>query len=91
MAENKRGSSMDTEMERDKVKSSKPPFDASKLTPPQREALAIARAQGVPFNRHLEDLIPDLGLTAEEADAFGKTLQLVRDDGNRQKRKDPSE
>jgi len=82
---------VDTEMEHEIVKSSKAPFDESKLTPPQREALAIAKAQGVPFSRRLEDLIPDLGLTAEEAETFGKTLQLVRGDGRRQKRKDPFE
>ena len=82
-----------TGLERDKkpMATKTQPFDESKLTPPQREALAIAKAQGVPFSRRLEDLIPELGLTAEEADTFGKTLQLVREDGRRQKRKDPFE
>ena len=91
MADKRGDSLVDTGMERDKVKSSKPPFDEDKLTPPQREALAIAKAQGVPFSRRLEDLIPDLGLTAEEADAFCKTLLLAQGDGHRQKRKDPFE
>ena len=51
---------VDTEKERDKVKPSKAPFDESKLTPPQREALAIARAQGVEPIRSLKELRLDI-------------------------------
>lgn len=82
---------VDTERERESVKPTKAPFDESKLTDRQREALALAKAQGVPFSRRLEDLVPDLGLTVEEADIFGKTLQQVREDGRMQKDKDFSE
>ena len=70
------------------MKPTKAPFDESKLTPAQREALTLAKSQGVPFSRRLEDLVPDLGLTDEESDIFGKTLQQVREDGRRKKDND---
>lgn len=48
------------EKERPKVKSTKGTFDESRLTPPQREALAIARAQKVEPIRSLADLKLDV-------------------------------
>ena len=81
----------DLDKERSAMKPSKVPFDESKLTPPQRLALELAKNQGVPFSRRLEDLIPDLGLTQDEADAFGRTLQQIREESRRQTPSDPFE
>ena len=66
----------DTEKERQPMKPAKVPFDESKLTPPQRKALEIAKAQGVPFSRRIEDF--DLGLTPEEGEAFHNFIMEER-------------
>lgn len=70
----------ETEKERSNVKPTKAPFDESKLTPPQREALAIAKAQGVHPIRSLEDLFAtaDLGLSPEEGREFHDFLMEQR-------------
>ena len=80
---------MQEEAERAKqaVKTSKIAFDESKLTPPQRKALAIAKAQGVRMARKFEDLNIDLGLTKEEADQFGRTIQEMREESRKQESK----
>ena len=68
----------DVGKERPSVKTVKAVLDESKLSEPQRKALAMAKAKGVPLIRDLDDLVPDLGLTSEEADHFGKTLDQIR-------------
>lgn len=50
----------DLERERKSVTPPKPRFDESKLTPTQRRALEIAKAQGVKPIKSLEDLRLDV-------------------------------
>lgn len=63
--------------------SAKTPFDESKLTPPQREALAIAKAQGVKFGRKLEDLAFK-GVEPGVLEHFAETVKKIRDDARKQ-------
>ncbi len=76
----------ETERGHQAVKSAKTAIDESKLTPPQRRVLALAKAQGVSMTRKFEDLTPNLGLTPEEADHFGETLQKIRDESRQIKK-----
>jgi hypothetical protein len=48
-------------------------FDESTLTEEQRKAVAIARAQGVPFSRMFEDLCSSLD--AEDADELADAME----------------
>jgi NTP pyrophosphatase (non-canonical NTP hydrolase) len=52
-------------------------FDESKLTDEQKNAVAIARAQGVSFTRKFEDLCTDL--TSEEADELAEAIEKNRE------------
>ncbi len=51
-------------------------FDESMLTEEQRKAVAIARAQGVPFSRTFEDLCSDLD--SEDADELADAIEENR-------------
>jgi len=67
----------------------KPPkslFDETKFTPEQREALAIAKAQGVKPVYSLRSL--KLDIEPEELEEFAKTLEEIRRDARRQTVKD---
>jgi Flp pilus assembly protein CpaB len=57
---------VETTKERSNVKPSKATLDESKLTPPQREALAIAKAQGKDLSLTLQDLKGDMDPEAVE-------------------------
>ena len=77
----------DTEKERQPMKPAKVPFDESKLTPPQRQALEIAKAQGAPFSRRLEDLVQDV--EPEAANKLIETIMELRRDGRGQLPRNP--
>jgi hypothetical protein len=68
------------------MKSKKLPFDEGKLTPAQREALAIAKAQGAKPVHSLREL--KLGIEPEELEEFARTLDEISQDVRRQPVKD---
>ena len=57
---------MEIEKEHDKLKPTSAPFDESKLTPPQREALALVKMQGKKIHISREDLVADIDPEAIE-------------------------
>ena len=76
----------DTEREHGKVKATRSPFDETKLTAAQREALAIARAQGRKPVASLWEL--KLNIEADELEQFANTLDELRDEARTEKAKD---
>jgi hypothetical protein len=78
----------DTDKQRSSVKTAKIAFDESKLTPPQREALTIAKAQGIKFGRKLEDLALK-GVESDVLDKFAETLREIREDARGESVKNP--
>ena len=71
----------ETEKERQQpMKPAKVTIDERKLTAPQLRALELARIKGTNLAPKWEDLTPKLGLTPEEADQFGRTLEKIRQD-----------
>lgn len=80
----------DTARERSPVKPAKAPFDESKLTPPQRKALEIARAQGVKPIRSIKEL--KLDVEPELVDELIETIMENRRDARqRPPKKNPFE
>ncbi len=57
------------------------PFDETKLTLPQRKALEIAKAQGAPFTRRLEDLIQDV--EPHEVEEINEAIMAQRREGRK--------
>jgi hypothetical protein len=51
-------------------------FDESKLIPEHQWLLELAKAQGAPMTRKLEDMYPDLD--PKDADQLVKTIEEIR-------------
>jgi hypothetical protein len=77
---------VETEKEGAKVKPAKAPFDESKLTPPQREALAAARAQGVEPIRVIKSMKLDV-----EPELLDKLIEDVEESRAAERRRSPKD
>jgi hypothetical protein len=75
----------DTERQRQPMKPSKNSFDESNLSPAQRKALEIAKAQGAKFGRKLEDL--RLNLEPAAAEELAQAIVEARREDAMQSRK----